>query len=155
MCIRDSSVTATLAGKSVSVYGRRVVIVGMLTTLFGLVTTIAVIWGTTHWSVSEWWLVLTLCFVGAGQGAVVSPNQTLTLAEVPANYAGSSGAVMQTGQRIGTAVGLAVTTAIVFATLGNTDADWPGAIIMGFAMITAVCLAALGFGVADRVGRRR
>ncbi|OFS22198.1 MFS transporter [Corynebacterium sp. HMSC04H06] len=150
-----NSVTATLAGKSVSVYGRRVVIIGMLTTLFGLVTTIAVIWGTTHWSVSEWWLVLTLCFVGAGQGAVVSPNQTLTLAEVPANYAGSSGAVMQTGQRIGTAVGLAVTTAIVFATLGNTDADWPGAIIMGFAMITAVCLAALGFGVADRVGRRR
>ena len=39
----------------------------------------------------------------------------MPLAEVPLAYAGSSGAIMQTGQRIGTSVGIAVITAIVFA----------------------------------------
>ena len=145
-----SSISATLAGRSVSVHGRKVVVIGMMVTISGLVATIALIWATEQWGTSEWWMVLSLAFVGGGQGSVISPNQTLTLAHVPQAYAGSSGAVLQTGQRIGTAIGLAVITAIVFATLHGTSADWPLSIIAGFGVILAMCLASLGFAVADQ-----
>ena len=93
--------------------------------------------------------MLTLSFAGAGQGSVISPNQTLSLASVPQEYAGSSGAVLQTGQRIGTAIGLAVVTAAAFATLRGTSAEWPHAIMVGFAMITTVCVISLAFGFLD------
>lgn len=145
-----NSITATIAGRKISRYGRIVVTIGMLTTIFGLFTTVVFIWGTTHWGMSEWWLILSLAFIGLGQGAVVSPNQTLTLAQVPDNYAGSSGAVLQTGQRIGTAIGLAVITAIVFAMLQSTSGDWPVSIMIGFRVIIAVCLVSLSFGFADQ-----
>ena len=145
-----SSISATLAGRSVSVHGRKVVVLGMLVTISGLIATIALIWATEQWGASEWWMVLSLALVGGGQGSVISPNQTLTLAHVPQAYAGSSGAVLQTGQRIGTAIGLAVITAIVFATLHGTSADWPLSIIAGFGVILAMCLASLGFAIADQ-----
>lgn len=144
-----NSVSSTVAGRLVSKHGRKVVIGGMLIAIFGLVSSIILIWATTHWGISEWWLVLTLSFAGAGQGSVISPNQSLTLSQVPQEYAGSSGAVLQTGQRIGTAIGLAVVTAAVFTTLNSTAADWPHSIMVGFAMITAVCIIALCFGFLD------
>ncbi len=149
-----NSITATIAGRKISRYGRMVVIIGMLTTIFGLIATVAFVWGTTHWGMSEWWLILSLAFIGLGQGAVVSPNQTLTLAQVPDNYAGSSGAVLQTGQRIGTAIGLAIITAIVFAMLQSTSGDWPVSIMTGFGVIIAVCLVSLSFGFADQRSSR-
>lgn len=144
-----NSVSATVAGRLVSTHGRKVVIGGMLIAIFGLVSTIVLIWASMHWDISEWWLVLTLSFAGAGQGSVISPNQTLSLADVPQEYAGSSGAVLQTAQRIGTAIGLAVVTAAVFATLHGTNAAYPAAIMVGFMMIATVCIIALCFGFLD------
>ena len=144
-----NSVSSTVAGRLVSKHGRKVVIGGMFIAIFGLISSIILVWATTQWDISEWWLVLTLSFAGAGQGSVISPNQTLSLASVPQEYAGSSGAVLQTGQRIGTAIGLAVVTAAAFATLRGTSAAWPHAIMVGFAMITTVCVISLAFGFLD------
>lgn len=144
-----NSVSSTVAGRLVSKHGRKVVIGGMFIAIFGLISSIILIWATTQWDISEWWLVLTLSFAGTGQGSVISPNQTLSLASVPQEYAGSSGAVLQTGQRIGTAIGLAVVTAAAFATLRGTSAEWPHAIMVGFAMITTVCVISLAFGFLD------
>ncbi len=62
-----------------------------------LATSILVVWLRSLGMASEWWLLLTLSFIGIAQGAVISPNQTLTLADVPLTYAGSSGGIMQTG----------------------------------------------------------
>ncbi|HLR28148.1 MAG TPA: MFS transporter, partial [Ruania sp.] len=86
-------------------------------------------------------------------GSVISPNQTLTLAEVPLEYAGSSGAVMQTGQRIGTSVGIAVVTAALFATLDVSN--WGTAVATGFGLIVLVVLAALAVAIKDQADRRR
>ena len=49
-----------------------------------------------------------------------STDQDLTLAEVPLQYAGSSGGILQTGQRVGTSVGIAVITSATFTVLGAT-----------------------------------
>jgi MFS family permease len=102
---------------------------------------------------SPWWLLLSLSFIGLAQGSVISPNQALTLMDVPLDYAGSSGAIMQTGQRIGTSVGIAMITAAVFFTLDRFS--WPVATVVGFCVITAVVLIALAFAYKDLRDRRR
>jgi MFS family permease len=98
-----------------------------------------------------WWLLLSLSLVGLAQGSVISPNQTLTLADVPLDYAGSSGAIMQTGQRIGTSVGIAVITAAVFASLSASS--WSTAVTVGFGLIGLVIFLALGVAIKDLADR--
>lgn len=135
------AITANWGGRVVLQYGRKLVIAGMFCALGGLALSMMVIQLHAAGLASEWWLLLTLVFIGAGQGAVITPNQTLTLAEVPVEYAGSSGGIMQTGQRIGTSVGIAMVTAVAFAVLGRSN--WAVAITVGFAVIALVIVLAL------------
>ncbi|GAA4803485.1 MFS transporter [Tomitella cavernea] len=148
-----SAVAAHWAGTRVMTYGRKVVIGGLLSALVGLVLSIAVVVLHEAGHISEWWLLGSLVFIGIAQGSVISPNQTLTLADVPLSYAGSSGAIMQTGQRIGTSIGIAVITAAVFATLDASS--WAVAVPTGFGLIAVVVVLALGVGVKDLRDRAR
>lgn len=148
-----SGVAALLAGRNVVRYGRKVVIAGMYFMLLGLLTSMVVVWLRSQGLASEWWLLLTLGLTGIGQGSVISPNQTLTLADVPIDYAGSSGGIMQTGQRIGTSVGIALITALAFATLAYTD--WAGALIVGFLGSFLIVIASLVIAYADLRARGR
>ncbi len=148
-----SAWAANWAGRRVGRWGRSIVIWGLVLGLAGLALSIAVVvLGQTH-GLNVWWLLVTLSFIGLAQGAVISPNQTLTLEEVPLDYAGSSGAVMQTGQRIGTSVGIAMITAAVFAVLSVSS--WPVAVIAGFALIGLVVLVALAVAIRDQRERAR
>lgn len=117
-----------------------------------MLSSVAVVVLHEYAGLSIWWLLLSLAFFGLGQGSVISPNQTLTLAEVPLAYAGSSGAIMQTGQRIGTSVGIAVITAIVFAALPYSS--WPIAVSLGLLTITLIILLALAMAIKDLRDRR-
>ncbi len=144
---------ANWGGKVVMRFGRELVIAGMFCALAGLALSILVIQLASAGVVSEWWLLASLGLVGIGQGAVITPNQTLTLAEVPLEYAGSSGGIMQTGQRIGTSVGIAMITAVSFAVLGRSD--WPQAITAGFVVIGVVILLALAVAFHDLHRRQR
>ena len=148
-----SAVAANWAGKRVMTYGRKVVIGGLIFALVGLALSIAVVVLSEAGHISEWWLVLSLSFIGVAQGSVISPNQTLTLAEVPIAYAGSSGAIMQTGQRIGTSIGIAVITAAAFAALSVSS--WAVAVSVGLGLVAVVVLLALGVAVKDQRDRVR
>ena len=144
-----AAVAASWAGRRVDRRGRQLVIGGLGLALVGVVGSIVVALLQAGGHISEWWLVLSLVFIGAAQGSVISPNQTLALADVPLAYAGSSGAVMQTGQRIGTSVGIAVITSATFTVLGATG-SWPAALSTGFGLIGVIVLVALVFAVRDR-----
>lgn len=144
---------ANWSGRSVMRYGRKVVIGGMIMVLIGLALSVLVVQLRAAYGVSEWWLLLTLAFVGGGQGAVISPNQTLTLEEVPLRYAGSSGGIMQTGQRIGTSVGITVISTIAFFVLARSD--WAQAATVGFVAIAVVVCLALAVAIRDLRIRRQ
>ncbi len=146
-----SAYAAYWSGRRVNRYGRKIVIAGLLLALFGLAASAAVVLLHERFDVGVWWLLLSLSFIGLAQGAIISPNQALTLAEVPLEYAGSSGAIMQTGQRIGTSVGIAVITAAVFASLAASS--WTTAVVIGFALIGLVVLTALGVAFKDQRDR--
>lgn len=147
------AIAANWGGKVVMRFGRKLVIGGMFCALAGLALSILVIQLAAAGMISEWWLLASLGLVGVGQGAVITPNQTLTLADVPLQYAGSSGGIMQTGQRIGTSVGIAMITAVAFAVLGMSN--WPQAITAGFIVIGAVILLALAVAFHDLHRRQR
>ena len=143
-----SAWAANWAGRRVARLGRTVVIGGLVFALVGLALSIVVVLLQAQGLVSEWWLVLSLAFIGVAQGSVISPNQTLTLADIPLSYAGSSGAVMQTGQRIGTSIGIAVITSAAFGALA-VSGSWSVAIVTGFGLIALVVLLALGVAIKD------
>ncbi len=147
-----SAYAAAWAGKRVMRYGRRIVICGLLLALLGLALSVLVAWLHEKDMVSVWWLLLTLSFIGLAQGSVISPNQALTLADVPLAYAGSSGAIMQTGQRIGTSIGIAVITAATFASL-DASSSWATAVMVGFGVISLVVFLTLIVAVKDLYDR--
>ena len=149
-----SACAANWAGKRVMLYGRKIVIFGLLLGLLGLVLSMLVTFLHEKNMASIWWLLLTLSFVGLAQGSVISPNQTLTLADVPLAYAGSSGAIMQTGQRIGTSIGIAIITAATFASLGISS-SWSTAVMVGFGVIFLVVLLTLGVAIKDLHDRNK
>ena len=84
-----------------------------------------------------------LLLAGIGGGAVISPNTTLTLECVPNRIAGVAGGALQTGQRIGTAIGTAVLATVFYATTGG---GFPAAVsttlccAIGF-MLVAIVIA--------------
>lgn len=142
-----SALAANWAGRKVMRYGRRVVIGGLLVGILGMILCAAIVWMHARGWISIWWLILSLAFVGIAQGAVITPNQTLTLADVPLAYAGSSGAIMQTGQRIGTSVGIAFITSVLFAVLALTS--WSVAAMTAFLLIALVFVLALRVAFRD------
>ena len=96
------SVAAAVAGRRVIRVGRVMVLGGMAAGIAGLLASVGIIHMHARAGWSPWWLTLTLLLLGVGQGLVVSPNQTLSLVDVPLEYAGAAGGILQTGERIGT-----------------------------------------------------
>lgn len=146
-----SALIAPLSGRAVLRWGRSVVLVGMSLALLGIVLSVLVAYGMSHWGWHIALFYVSLAFIGAGQGAVMAPNQTLSFADVPLRFAGAAGGVLQTGQRMGTAIGTALITAVAFGVLAR--ADWNAAFTASFAVITVIVLIAMGIGIADM--RRR
>ncbi|MDO5029503.1 MAG: MFS transporter [Corynebacterium sp.] len=142
-----NAVSANWAGHHLDKGGRKIVIGGIIMSISGLILTVAVIILHSKFGVSEYWTILTLCFVGGAGGLVISPNQALSLRDVPLQYAGAAGAILQTGQRIGTSVGLAVILAIAFAV--KNASDWQWGVIAGMLSIATTFLLTLIVAFAD------
>ena len=142
-----SALSAHIAGRYVMTAGRRLVIGGTLSALFGLLGTIAVVELESRGMLSIWWLLASLSFIGMAQGFIISPNQALTLMEVPVENSGSAGGLMQTSQRVGTAVGIAVITAVFYG--ANHLVGYAVAMSLSFTAIILLVLATLWIAVID------
>ena len=102
-----SAVTAPMAGRLVSVVGRWITVISLTVMMAGVLATALLVPGRDP--ADLWWvLVPTLLLAGLGGGGVISPNFTLSLAEVPPAMGGAAGGAIQTGARIGSAIGAAL-----------------------------------------------
>jgi hypothetical protein len=99
------------------------------------------------------WTSLPLLIAGLGGGLVISPNITLTLSRVPVARAGSAGGVLQTGQRIGSAAGIAIVGSIFYNQLASTHGDYASAFRRAIVGMCAFVAAALALTLADVVTR--
>ena len=102
-----------------------------------------------------WATLAPLLVGGLGAGLVISPNQTLTLSEVPVERAGTAGGLLQVGQRIGAAVGIAAVGSVFFARVASSRGDFASAFQHGILVATAFIVAALVLAVVDVVVDRR
>jgi EmrB/QacA subfamily drug resistance transporter len=151
----SSALGATVGGRMVARFGRSLIALGLTLVALGMVAmflTVRAVPGE-HAALAT---ALPLLLGGFGSGLVISPNQAITLSEVPPEGGGSAAGVLQTGQRIGTAVGLAAVGAVFFAVVTSSHGDWAEAFRHALIVVTAFVLIALCAALADLlVGHHR
>ncbi|MFD3592641.1 MFS transporter [Nocardia sp. NPDC058640] len=114
--------TGVGAGTSASVlaprFGRRVLIVGGLVTCAGFIGYGALV---QHYgqATTTWQMVIPLVLIGIGFGFVVAPTIDLVLGQVPTRAAGAASGLLNTGQQLGIALGVALVGIVFFTQLDN------------------------------------
>jgi len=142
-----SASSAVIGGRLVERFGRLLTVTGLTMVVVGLAAT-AVVMLLAPPSVAGWAAALPLLIGGVGGGWVVAPNTTMTLRCVLVRMAGSAGGALQTGQRIGSAVGTAGLTGVFYAVLAGSGRNYPlaGAVAIGTAAVTICVALAIGIG---------
>jgi EmrB/QacA subfamily drug resistance transporter len=150
-----SAVMAAVGGRFVSRLGRPMVVSGLATVCVGLLATDLVI-SHSHSHAVGVWTALPLLVAGLGSGLVISPNITLSLSDIPVRRAGTAGGVLQTGQRLGTAIGVAAVGSAFFSALASHHGKYTVAVSHGMRVATLLTALALVVGVIDiGLDRRR
>lgn len=162
-----SAVGSYIGGRIVDRVGRALVVFGLFMVVVGFVLLMlaAVL---TPPEVTPWAMAGAFLVGGLGGGFVVSPNQTLTLAEIPVEQSGVAGSMQQLGQRVGTAIGTAVATSIFYGIVrgaaaaggsggsGGSRLDaYHDAFRSGTTFTVSLMALALVLAVGDLVVRRR
>ncbi|MFF7236906.1 MFS transporter [Streptomyces collinus] len=142
-----SAVGAAAGGRLVVRYGRKLVVIGLSGVALGLLGVIVAVELVPGRGVG-WATALPMLVGGIGSGLTVSPNTTLTLTRVPVRRAGAAGGVLQTGQRVGSAAGIAVVGAVYFAHLAHAGRSTT-AIQLGLLTAVGLIMIALVLAVAD------
>ena len=143
-----SSLSSGLSGRLVARMGKPLVVTGLVLVAGGLIATDLVLRAApAH---VGWAIALPLLVAGVGSGLVIAPNQTLALTEVPPREGGTAAGVLQTGQRVGSAIGIAAVGAVFFDRL-SSDRDVDGAISAGLVVTVGLVVLALLVGLADLV----
>ncbi|GAB2954216.1 MFS transporter [Micromonospora polyrhachis] len=148
-----SAAAAGLGGRIVERFGRPLVTTGLALVAIGLGATVLAL----HFVPGHQAPLATagpLLLAGLGSGLVITPNQTLTLSEVPAAQGGSAAGMLQTGQRIGAAIGIASAGTAFFATLATTGEGWSRAFRMSLFVAIGFVLVALVAALADSLAGR-
>ncbi|MFI6032398.1 MFS transporter [Amycolatopsis magusensis] len=148
-----SAVSAVIAGRLVERWGRRLTVTGLSMVVLGMVGSgVAVlVFPAEHAGLA---IALPLLIGGIGGGMVISPNTTLTLECVPTEMAGVAGGALQTGQRIGTAIGTATLASVFHAAVSGTGKDYPAALAVSMGCAAGLTAVALGLGIFELRRRR-
>jgi MFS family permease len=154
-----NAIGSWIGGNLVVRFGRAIVVWGLAVVLVCVGGMTAVVLFSPP-EAAPYLMAGVLTLAGAGGGLVISPNQTLTLAEVPVAQGGLAGSVGQLGQRIGTAVGTAVALALFYATIYRETDGRPKLAIFhdayGYGMVAVALFVAVAFAIAlVDLGRRR
>ncbi|MBT2498061.1 MFS transporter [Agromyces sp. ISL-38] len=157
-----SAVSSWVGGNLVNRLGRPLVVWGLAILMagMGLLVLAALV---TPPAVTPWAMAAAMVVGGFGSGLVISPNQTLTLTDIPVKQGGLAGSVGQLGQRIGTAVGTAVTLSLFYSTIYRENGSENGAGLgvytdaygIGMLAVAIFVAVALAVGIADLGARRR
>ncbi|MFD4354157.1 MFS transporter [Nocardia sp. NPDC058518] len=117
--------TGVGAGTSASVlaprFGRRVLVTGGLVTGAGFVGYGALV---QHYgeATTTWQMMIPLVLIGIGFGFVVAPTIDLVLGQVPTRAAGAASGLLNTGQQLGVALGVALVGIVFFTQLDHDSA---------------------------------
>ncbi|MFF9817564.1 MFS transporter [Streptomyces sp. NPDC014006] len=142
-----SACAAVGSGRLVDRFGRLLTVCGLAGVIVGLGGT-ALLLLLAPLDVAPWLAAPLLLVGGVGSGLVVSPNITLTLRDVPVRMAGAAGGALQTGQRLGAAVGTAALPGLFYLVLGKSD-DYRRAVVTALVAALTGMLASLALATVD------
>ncbi|MFI7081722.1 MFS transporter [Micromonospora sp. NPDC049903] len=143
-----SAVASAVGGRIVNRFGRPLVAVGLLAVVVGLGLVALAIQLAPHAPV-PWVTAAPLLLAGLGSGLVIAPNQTLTLSQVPVPQAGSGAGMLQTGQRIGSAAGIAAVGAVFFSVVASGNDAWSKAFERSLLVSAGIIALALVVALVD------
>lgn len=149
-----SAVGSAYGGRLVNRYGRVLVSFGLVLSIIGLVGA-AVVANLVPGEGVGWAIAVPSLVAGLGGGFVISPNQALTLGEVPVSGGGSAAGVVQTGQRIGSALGIATVGAAFLTSLAGSGGDYLSALTIGLLVAVGFVAMALLVALLDLALSRR
>ncbi|WP_405608391.1 MFS transporter [Streptomyces sp. NBC_00076] len=149
-----SALAALVAGRLVERLGRLLTVCGLAAVAVGLGgAVLSLRLAPADLAV---WLAAPALFVGGlGSGCVISPNVTMTLRDVPVRMAGAAGGALQTGQRLGGAVGTAALPGLFYLVLSADAHDYRSAVAVAVGCGIAPVLGALALAVHDWLRDRR
>lgn len=142
-----SAAAAVVAGRLVDRFGRLLTVCGLSAVILGMGGAALLLWLVAG-DVAPWVAAPALFVAGIGGGFVVSPNITMTLRDVPVRMAGAAGGALQTGQRLGAAVGTAALPGIYYLVLGGTD-HYRTALVTALGVALVGMAASLALATAD------
>jgi EmrB/QacA subfamily drug resistance transporter len=119
--------------------GRWILILGCSMVSAGLISLLLVFHLTGQ--PSPWYVVGPLLLTGLGHGLIVAPNIDLVLKSVPPADNGSASGVLNTAQRIGSALGIAVVGTVLFGTLHPAAGGGAAALAVAFSHSFQAALA--------------
>jgi EmrB/QacA subfamily drug resistance transporter len=140
-----SAVCGIVSGRMAHRAGRQLVIGGSVATALGLAAAALLVRSSSGAGIG---LVLAapLLVAGCGAGCVIAANQTLALHRVPRNEGSTAAGVYQTGMKIGTSLGTALTTGLFFGEIIATHGNYSAAAAVG--LTGSAALAGVAFLVA-------
>lgn len=144
---------STLGGRLLLRFGRQVTTAGLCAVLTGFLVG-AVVVTTVPSAVVNWIMMVPLLVAGIGGGAVISPNMALSLESVPQRMAGAAAGMVQTAQRIGSAVGTAGLAAVFYALLPADELSGYRA-ALGAVLLCAFAITGVGVLLSLHQARSR
>lgn len=146
-----SALASYIAGRHVLKLGRKLVVWGLIVML----ATVVALGAAAYYlpgNIVPWAMAAIMLVGGIGGGVVVSPNQTLTLVDVPVSDGGSAGSVGQLSQRIGTAIGTAVALSLFYATVYDEEGSASTLVVYHDAYAFGLIAVGVCVGIALIVG---
>lgn len=101
--------------------GRTVLIIGLALVALGLAAVWVILVNVKAADITNWDLLGPLFVAGVGSGLFIAPNAQFIVATVDASEAGAASGVIQTMQRVGSAIGIAVIGSVLFGVANLTS----------------------------------
>jgi EmrB/QacA subfamily drug resistance transporter len=120
--------------------GRGVLVLGAALFCVGLVVVWLILVRSDGSNLTGWELALPLLVAGFGNGFFISPNVQFVVATVARSQVGAASGVVNTAQRVGGAIGIAVIGSVLFGTL-HVSGPGPAALAAAFTHSAAHAMA--------------
>ena len=145
-------VSSALSDRIAQKLGRGVLVLGAALMTTGLASLWLIFMNVDGNDLTSWMLLPSLVIAGFGNGFFIAPNNRFIVATVDVSEAGAASGVIGTMQRIGSAIGIAVVSSVLFGMLAQSGDFVSAATVAMFVSASfALVSLALVFTLPKRV----
>jgi EmrB/QacA subfamily drug resistance transporter len=155
-----TAIFSSQSSKWAAKIGRNVLVLGSGMLALGLAVTYILLANVGSADLNSWVLLPSLLLAGAGNGTFLAPNVQFIVATVDNSEAGAASGVVQTSQRLGSAIGVAIIGSILFSSIKFGPTTTHAQVVSMFmegatnAMLMSTILAVASFALVFALPKR-